>query len=444
MEKKVKVVLIFVVIVLIAYLPAVVMFGSAGISTVRTVGCLVVKKIQNPLFDEHSTNPSNEHNRYSYYGTRFRQIIERHSGGLDMTECSILWRADYETFEVLDRVWAKDKNRAYYNLAHSVKPRVISFEVDGDTFELIDGKLAKDKNNIYCVDSVVGGVDAATFQLLGSNYFKDKDNVYYGICGDKIIIKEADPETFSVLRYDYAKDGNSVYYKADIVSNADALTFQVLDSIRQSVDEKGVYFNAYDKNRLFYKKEGFSVRSIDREDSDIEQLESEGAIDNLSLNAVDDTEKKENAVSDNKVGWKKSSNQQLGIEFKCPVSAKISTVERRGTVDGTTINELVITPEGADPTKVHFFTTSAPIEKAKNIQIYGFGNFEKSEFTEILINGYKGVRRVDHYSYNDCINEFTVFEKENIVYGSQIIQCPTHPEGYDQLRKDIANSLELL
>lgn len=149
-------------------------------------------------------------------------------------------------------------------------------------------------------------------------------------------------------------------------------------------------------------------------------------------------------VQPNKSGWTTTTNQQLGIRFEQPADASVSSVSQKQTSDGTTINELTVTPKGMDPTVVHFFTTSASLDKAKNIQIYGFTQVKNSEFTNATIDGSAGTRRIDHYLNNDCTNELTVAEKGGVVYGFHIVQCPTHPQGYDQLRKDIADSLELL
>ena len=90
-----------------------------------------------------------------------------------------------------------------------------------------------------------------------------------------------------------------------------------------------------------------------------------------------------------------------------------------------------------DPTKVHFFTTNVPFDQAKNIQIYG-SKVKNSEFVSATIDGRAGTRRVDHYLNNDCTKELTVAEINGIVYGFHIVQCPTHPQGYDQLRKQLA------
>jgi len=164
-------------------------------------------------------------------------------------------------------------------------------------------------------------------------------------------------------------------------------------------------------------------------------------------NTQESTESNEtntNETVTSKPGWTTATNQQLGIRFEYPADASISSVSQRETSDGTTINEMTVTPTGMDPTTVHFFTTSASLDQAKNIQIYGFTNVKNSEFVNTTIDGRAGTRRIDHYLNNDCTNELSITEKNGVVYGFHVVQCPTHPQGYDQLRKDIADSLELL
>jgi len=145
----------------------------------------------------------------------------------------------------------------------------------------------------------------------------------------------------------------------------------------------------------------------------------------------------------NKPGWITTTNQQLGIRFDHPADASVSSIEQRQTTDGTTINEVIVTPKGMDPTRVHFFSTNASLDQSKNVQIYEFTKIKSSEFTNATIDGRAATRRIDHYLYNDCTNELTVVEESGVVYGSHVVQCPTHSEDYDQLRRDIANSFKL-
>lgn len=143
-------------------------------------------------------------------------------------------------------------------------------------------------------------------------------------------------------------------------------------------------------------------------------------------------------------GWKIETNQQLGISFEKPNDASVSPIVERKTTDGSIINEVIVTPAGMDPTRVHFFSTDGSIDQAKNIQIYGFTDIKNSEFSNITFGGYPGVKRIDYNSSNNCTNELTVVNRSGTTYGYHIVQCPTHSEGYDQIRKDIVNSFKFL
>lgn len=169
--------------------------------------------------------------------------------------------------------------------------------------------------------------------------------------------------------------------------------------------------------------------------------------DNKSIPDATDAqldETTEGEVEDAATEWTNTTNDQLGIQFDHPVDTKISSLEQRQTEDGITIRELIVTPAGPYPTMVHFFSTDTSLEQAKNIRIYSPENIERSEFTAGSIDDHTGISRIDYYLYNECTNQLTVADKGGTVYGFHIIQCPSHPEDYDQLRRNIANSLDLI
>lgn len=104
---------------------------------------------------------------------------------------------------------------------------------------------------------------------------------------------------------------------------------------------------------------------------------------------------------------------------------------------------LNVTPAGVDPTRVYFFSMNTSLEYAKkNIQIHGSATYAK-EFGSVIIDGRTGVLRTQYNPDNDCTSELGVIEKRGVVYGFSLVQCPTHPQGYDELRRDIADSLKL-
>jgi hypothetical protein len=142
-------------------------------------------------------------------------------------------------------------------------------------------------------------------------------------------------------------------------------------------------------------------------------------------------------------GWIESTDPNLRIKFRHPADAMISEIGSR-VIGDATIDELIVIPAGVDATRVHFFTTDAPLENAQNIKIYESLELEKSEFESAEIDGIAGVRRVDYLLRNDCTNEFTVVPRDDAVFGINLVQCPTHPEGYDATRRAIADSVEFI
>ena len=142
-------------------------------------------------------------------------------------------------------------------------------------------------------------------------------------------------------------------------------------------------------------------------------------------------------------GWVITKNEQLGIQFERPVEWYVSPVEKR-TIDGVAISVLATYPkEDRDPTLVYFFSSEAAFEEVKNIDLLSI-NTDKTEFREVTLGNLGATRRIDHFTNNDCTNELTFIVQSGVTYGSGIVQCPTHPAGYDQLRGDVANSLKLI
>ncbi|MCF7856778.1 hypothetical protein K9N08_04555 [Candidatus Gracilibacteria bacterium] len=142
--------------------------------------------------------------------------------------------------------------------------------------------------------------------------------------------------------------------------------------------------------------------------------------------------------------WIEATYPELQISFRHPIDTTISLPEVRETNNGTMVNELIVTPAGVDATRVHFFTTNVSPEEAKNIKIYESLKLERSEFKSASIDGVSGMRRIDYLLHNDCTNELTVVQHEGKIFGINLVQCPTHPAGYDAIRREIADSVKLI
>jgi hypothetical protein len=131
--------------------------------------------------------------------------------------------ADPQTFEFLNSQYQKDKNYAYFE-GTKIEGG------DGISFEVIDSDFAKDKNATYSLGKKISE-DIAMRTPLGEFHEKDRNFVYYvpyhGHEGNKI--EGADPATFEVLDMFFGKDKNAVYYDYSVVPGADASSFEELD-----------------------------------------------------------------------------------------------------------------------------------------------------------------------------------------------------------------------
>ena len=145
--------------------------------------------------------------------------------------------ADYATFTILNRHYAKDKKYAYYHQYF--------FVADPGTFEALDGNFAKDKNRVYFENREIPEADPATVEFLPREGYliRDKERVYYQ---DKLISRDAEH---------FVKLGNlgGTYRSTDVVvvtynvlPEADPATFGLIDSLASDsyfADKQRVYFN---------------------------------------------------------------------------------------------------------------------------------------------------------------------------------------------------------
>ncbi len=113
------------------------------------------------------------------------------------------------------------------------------------------------------------------------------------------------------------------------------------------------------------------------------------------------------------IAW---ANTAFGIRFDHPYDTTVSEVVQRTTTDGKNIYEVVATPSGIDPTRVHFFSSAESFNQMKNVQILGEINIKKTEFYDTVVDGYVGLRRIDYNTNNTCTGETTIVEKEGTVY----------------------------
>ncbi|WP_299184425.1 DKNYY domain-containing protein [uncultured Aquimarina sp.] len=155
----------------------------------------------------------------SYYYTRDKEgIIYSPMGNwfeLGKDEMEV----DMQTFQVLARDYAKDKDQAYF------KSRAINNEIDLASFEVLLGYTPIDKNHVY---------------ELNDNYY------HIGTKDIKAlkILEGADAKTFTQISFDFAKDKNFVYQNYKRNDSLDVASFDEINS-HFCKDQKGVYYYSY-------------------------------------------------------------------------------------------------------------------------------------------------------------------------------------------------------
>ncbi len=174
--------------------------------------------------------------------------------------------ADYATFTILNKHYAKDKNYAYYHQYF--------FGADPATFEALDDHFAKDNNRVFFKNREIPEADPATVEFLPGEGFliRDKARVYYQ--NDLIsrdaghfvklgrlhgtykssdvvmvtynVLPEADPATFDLIDASvsdsYFKDKKHVYFNGMVIKGADVKSFVPLNN-RFAKDKKHAYQN---------------------------------------------------------------------------------------------------------------------------------------------------------------------------------------------------------
>lgn len=168
---------------------------------------------------------------------------------------------DSQTFEVINKLYTRDKNNIYYSDRKIIGADLSTFQIGSDGF-------SKDKNNIYFGGKRILGIDKDTVKIIELPYIEDKNNVYYG----NKKIEGADKNTFE-LTYDfksvvngyYSKDKNNVYYENKKLKGIDVKTFK---KINRLVDN----FLIEDKNGFYIVEKDGSIAPIDGKKVDIENL----------------------------------------------------------------------------------------------------------------------------------------------------------------------------
>lgn len=155
-----------------------------------------------------------------YYSYDKQQIRYSPMGNWFELGNTLIEGADVETFEVLARDFAKDKNNIYY------QSDVITRSVDYMTFSLINELIARDKNHVYVPsrfvaesalaeqsDSplhIISDANPANFEIINDAWTKDDKQAYY-----YFVPQAVDVASLALLNEYIVKDAHAVFIKHD-------------------------------------------------------------------------------------------------------------------------------------------------------------------------------------------------------------------------------------
>jgi hypothetical protein len=106
-------------------------------------------------------------------------------------------------------------------------------------------KYAKDDKNVFYEGEIITGADAESFEALEEFYARDKNIGYYG----KAPIKNSIGKTFKVINSYYSTDGKDYFYDTSALNMADPNNFKFVygegDYQCWTTDGKYYYYNNY-------------------------------------------------------------------------------------------------------------------------------------------------------------------------------------------------------
>jgi hypothetical protein len=147
------------------------------------------------------------------------------------------------SFENINYDWNKDDKLYFYNCK--------AVDVDYASFEILNEVCSKDKNRVYLHRSdeiIASSIDVASVKAINEHYIADKDWLYFFQSweeeSEKALIKIPlkDPESIKILKHDYMLVDDGVYYKNVLMPMADRATFKLWEDSYYGVDKNHVYY----------------------------------------------------------------------------------------------------------------------------------------------------------------------------------------------------------
>ena len=204
----------------------------------------------------------------------------------------------------LGKLSSPDKSVSYYNSwigGHSYcvsgnwfEVGVVRFKADKNSFEVLDEDFAKDKKNVFFSGVPQKYVDAKSFHL-EAGVPKDKSYAYHINDGETLVrIKDVDVQTFQYLKIDsfnntWARDKNNYYFNLNKI-NVDYASFSFINRWF-SKDKDSLYVDLYGWKFLSVKPNHTRVQAINdnyvRTDSQLLYVHTWGYIELRTLGFKD-------------------------------------------------------------------------------------------------------------------------------------------------------------
>ena len=138
----------------------------------------------------------------------------------------------YESFEVLNSVYAKDRKHVFCGSEQVVEADPDSFDVlDLKGWSNSDGRYGSDKNAIYLCYVYGGGYtriptkSKGTIKELADGFYQDE----FMVSWQNNSLPNVNPKKFKALKGGYGTDGTHVYFHHKLVEGADPKTFKAID-----------------------------------------------------------------------------------------------------------------------------------------------------------------------------------------------------------------------
>jgi hypothetical protein len=238
-----------------------------GILLLIIVGAIVILAglFLYPIVKLFNTKSKPESQKNGYVKLAENRVVWRNTllGFISYSEYPIS-EADYASFQKINTDFAKDKKYAYYQQLY--------FTVDLPSFEAINGYYSKDKNAVYFKNKKIPGAKPLFIKEIEPHILSDGERVYY----QKQLISNHSQGFVQLSRYpNVYKSTDNVFFEYSILENADAPTFEVIDSTLSRAyfrDKSSVYYYnmkikhadaatfeplndhyAKDKNHVFYQ-----------------------------------------------------------------------------------------------------------------------------------------------------------------------------------------------